>query len=171
MAGLPVESAPPDDTDPEEAVEGDASTAVRLGISRAALDMWQRQPIVGGGLGSWEFNRPSVPTILQKQITTHNGYVWVLADLGLVGLFLVYILPIGAAIVRRPSAPLLALVGLVVLFEFATVGIAHSRYAVMIWSVVGLIALLPRGRYAFLTGYPSDREAAIQAPEGASGGR
>jgi hypothetical protein len=72
-------------------------------------------------------------------------------------------------LLRRPSAPLLAWLGLVLLFEVAIVGIAHSRYAAMVWSVVGLVALLPSGRFEFLTGFARTPPGEADSTQAASG--
>lgn len=124
---------------------GDTSTASRAEITRAALRVWARQPLVGDGLGAWEFTRPTTPSFLQKAITPHNGYAWVLADLGLLGLAAFYVVPTVAVVVRRRPLPVLIVLALVLLLEVSIVGVAHSRYAVAYWAFIALAALAPAG--------------------------
>jgi hypothetical protein len=139
----PADGGEPDLGDP--GVEpADSSTASRAQLIQASLTVWSRGPLVGPGLGAWEFTRPIEPTFLQKAITPHNGYAWVLADLGILGVVAFYLLPVALVVLARPPLPLAALVGLAFLLEVSIVGVAHSRHAVLLWGIVALVALRPR---------------------------
>jgi hypothetical protein len=139
-------SATPLESESQGSDEIDASTTSRAQITHATLTVWLRQPILGPGLGAWEFTRPTVPTFLQKAITPHNGFAWVLADLGLVGLAAFYLLPAILIITARPPLTILLWLGLAALLEIAIVGVAHSRYGVAYWSVVAFAAIGLRER-------------------------
>jgi hypothetical protein len=139
-------SATPLESESQGSDEIDASTTSRAQITHATLTVWLRQPIVGPGLGAWEFTRPTVPTFLQKAITPHNGFAWVLADLGLVGLAAFYLLPAILIISARPPLTILLWLGLVAVLEIAIVGVAHSRYGVAYWSVIAFAAIGLRER-------------------------
>ncbi len=125
----------------------DPSTTSRSALVQASLTVWLRQPIIGSGLGAWEFTRPTEPSFLQRAITPHNGPAWALANLGIVGLATLYLVPFGIAMARRNWIPAI-LVGFVAILEVSTVGIAHARYGVMIWTLVWIIALGTRQAWA-----------------------
>jgi hypothetical protein len=133
-------------SDGQGSEEIDTSTATRAQITHATLTVWLRQPILGPGLGAWEFTRPTIPTFLQKAITPHNGFAWVLADLGLVGLAAFYLLPAIFILTARPPLTLLVWLALLALLEIAIVGVAHSRYGVAYWSVIAFAAVGLRAR-------------------------
>jgi hypothetical protein len=145
---------------------GDTSTTSRAQITRAALMVWSRQPVIGDGLGAWEFTRPITPSFLQKAITPHNGFAWTLADLGLLGLAAFYLVPLIAVVVRRRSLPIFVALALAFVLEVSIVGVAHSRYAVAYWALLALAALPPTGA---MHGEPagSGRVAPYEAGRGA----
>jgi hypothetical protein len=135
--------APADDEPPPPVVnEEDTSSTSRAEILRAALTVWERNRLVGGGLGAWEFDRPTQPSFLQKQITPHNGYAWALADLGLLGLAAIFVIPGVLVAMRRPPLRLLGMAVLLALLEVSIVGIAHARYSVAYWAVLSTLALV-----------------------------
>lgn len=126
--------------------EGDTSTATRAQITHATLTVWLRQPLLGPGLGAWEFTRPTIPTFLQKAITPHDGFSWVLADLGLVGFAAFYLLPALLIISARPPLTILVWLALLAVLEVAIVGVAHSRYGVAYWSAIAFASIGLRER-------------------------
>lgn len=121
--------------------EADTSSSSRAQILRAALTVWMRAPLTGPGLGAWEFDRPIEPSFLQRQITPHNGYAWALADLGIIGVTAIFVLPAIMIALRWPPFPLFALALLLAVLEISIVGIAHSRYAVIFWSLMAMLAI------------------------------
>ena len=131
----------PGPNDPGET--DDPSTISRAQLIQASLHVWGRQPITGPGLGAWEFQRPQEPTFLLKAITPHNGYAWTLADLGVMGLAAIYVIPGFMILLRRPKVTMLAWLIVLAILELTIVGIAHSRYGVMLWSALAVFALLP----------------------------
>ena len=135
---------------------GDTSTTSRAEIVRAALSVWGRDPLVGDGSGAWEFSRPTSPSFLQKAITPHNGYAWVLADFGILGLTAFFGTVVLLILLARPSVAVAGLVILALLLEVAIVGVAHSRYAVFYWALLG-IAALADGADVARSGEPAPR--------------
>lgn len=69
----------------DEQVEG-SSVSLRSGMTKVALKLWAESPIVGHGSGQFV-------AIGGFGLYTHNNYVELLANLGIVGLGLYYILP------------------------------------------------------------------------------
>ncbi len=59
--------------------DADASKAERIELQAAGLEIWQRNPIMGVGFGQY---------LKHHHLTTHNSYVLVLAEIGIVGTFL-----------------------------------------------------------------------------------
>lgn len=122
--------------------ETDTSSTSRGQILQAALSVWSRQPLTGPGLGAWEFDRPTEPTFLQKAITPHNGYAWILADLGVIGMAGFFVVPGILVLARRHSVSVLALAILLAILEVSIAGVAHARYAIAFWAVLGVLALV-----------------------------
>lgn len=139
---LGVSADAPEEVPKPSAEPGDdTSSASRGQILRTALGVWMREPVTGAGLGAWEFDRPIEPSFLQRQITPHTGYAWVLADLGLLGFVGFFLLPALLVLWRRPPLDAFALAVVVAVLEVSIVGIAHSRYAVLYWALLGVIIL------------------------------
>lgn len=134
-------NATPSTDDPGETA--DTSTQSRSQILQAALKVWLRQPLAGPGLGTWEFARPTQPTFLQKAITPHSGYAWVLADLGLLGVAAFYLIPALLVAFRRPPVEIVVWLVLLAILELAVVGVAHSRYGAVYWAALAVGALAP----------------------------
>jgi hypothetical protein len=132
----------PQEQEPVPADQSESSHSRAL-ILQAALSVWQREPLTGPGLGAWEFDRPTEPTFLQKAITPHNGYAWALADLGLIGFAGFYVIPGVLVILRRPPLTLLLWTILLAVLEVSIAGIAHSRYAILYWAALTVVALAP----------------------------
>ena len=147
-----TEDTPDPSATPATGGEVDTSSQSRAEILKAAITVWQREPLTGPGLGAWEFDRPTEPTFLQKAITPHNGFAWALADMGLVGLVGFYLLPAAMVLWRRPPFALFVWVVLLAVLEVSIVGIAHSRMAVLYWAALAVVALSPKSAPE-----PSDR--------------
>ncbi len=68
----------------------DESVVRRIALSSAALDMWQRSPLIGIGLGNFLVALPS--DTLGRQVNfsqpAHNIYLLMLSEVGVIGLFL-----------------------------------------------------------------------------------
>ena len=135
--------------------------ADRMAINQIALKMYWESPwsvLFGIGVGS--FLEESAQTILQQRILIHNTYLWVLVELGLVGLItlagmlvsmivglLVFVKRAGASD-ATPMALLAALSSNLVWF-LSTDGLYHRH----VWLILALVSLLAR------VGPGSDRAA------------
>ena len=63
----------------------DSSVTERLESLRGGLALWLSHPILGAGLGSFittQISKTGTPLII------HSTYVWIIAEMGLVGHFL-----------------------------------------------------------------------------------
>lgn len=124
-----------------EAVVQDSGFAHRVLISQQAVESWLSSPILGIGLGSffWEQLRhgQAVPAAI------HTSALWVLTEMGLVGLilfsaFFVWVLTSAWPTARRPGFPLsTALFAIILATAAASIGleILYQRY---LWFILGL---------------------------------
>jgi O-antigen ligase len=136
----------------------------RAGEWRVALRMFDNHPLTGVGLGNFTVVEPSyaaqtlnlnrVGLIVNQPHRTHNTYLEVAAELGLVGLLL-FLLVIGAAI-RSASRGLVQLTRTADSLEFAARGLLvgaigmfsaylfiSAQWEKQIWLVFALLAAIP----------------------------
>jgi O-antigen ligase len=133
----------------------------RIVIFDAMTQMFQQKPILGWGYETLDQNiQPFYRTVGEASITTHvvtshNTYMTILTELGLVG-FALYMFPIGWWFIlsvkvwrRMPkegvwSRSLLAILWLVMLFNFTVSNFIDMRWfeigIVFWWLILGLIA-------------------------------
>ncbi|MEA3020051.1 MAG: hypothetical protein QOI47_1575 [Actinomycetota bacterium] len=76
----------------------------RYGLWAVAVDEWQAAPIFGVGPGNYEVRFPEFKSPFRQKVeTTHNAYLNILAELGLLGLalFVVFLVQSWGAVRRR----------------------------------------------------------------------
>ena len=77
----------------------------RIGLWGVAIDEWRSAPLVGVGPGNYEVRFPEFKSPFRLRIeTTHNAYLNVLAELGLIGasLFVLFLVESWLVLRRRP---------------------------------------------------------------------
>lgn len=133
----------------QSAISGDASDQERWATMTHALEMWRQSPVFGAGLGV--FIAKSTAWLGYPQVV-HNTPLWILAELGLVGMAVmggVFFLLVHQA--TRPGKFVPARrVLLLMIFIFSVFSLAHEIFFQRIfWFVLGAVLAQPfvsRGR-------------------------
>ena len=125
------------------------SWSARLASNGRALDKWQEAPWFGSGLGSFLVAETTRAREGVAPLQIHNTLLWLLAELGLVGLMA--FAPMALALLgflfrswqelreRDPPAAQLAIGGVTLLSTWATMSLAHELlYQRVPWFMLGL---------------------------------
>lgn len=120
----------------------DASTYARISVSEVALMYWRERPFLGYGLNSFE-------AITQFGFYTHNNYIQLLFDVGLIGLFIYYSLfvwiiwkGIRKTIIYSVSEIILPLVLIIVVCDVGYVSYGDTFFQGMLAFISAIIVLL-----------------------------
>lgn len=134
--------------------ETDSSVSYRVIESRNVLTEIREHPLVGSGLGAtiW-WGRPAVGVAPQLYTYTHNGYLWVIWKLGLVGAILLAMLIVCALLPRSRSGEsepakvtrTAAQAALLVVLILAVTSPVFSTSATPLTGLLLGMSVLPRG--------------------------
>jgi hypothetical protein len=143
--------APSPQVDPETGVDqGGASISTRWALIKAAVDVWQRSPVVGTGWNGWGWAKGE-PGAYQQLVAVdpHNGFTWLLADAGVLGLVLLYLAPVILALRRLDLWWLIAVPAVATALEMVNPNLRNGHFAVVVWAVLALAfaATPPARRY------------------------
>lgn len=130
-----------------EAVGRESSVKTRLSLWRASLDMVRAHPITGVGWGQWNWVKASFGIDLDVLLDPHNGFLWLIAEGGVIVTFLVLISTIRLIIVSRRSRLYLALC-LLLLLELTNSNVQKSLYAILAGVVIGALLAINSLRLA-----------------------
>ncbi len=145
-----------------------AASIVDASGHRGRLDLWSHtlrigldHPLLGVGLGNWEFVYPDYAWGDQVNVNAsprrpHNDLLWILSETGAIGLaaylgFLLIAFRSGLRALHDPEHRLLAVAGLVVLLAQLGDGVFNFPRervspAFLFWSSVGILLILDPGR-------------------------
>lgn len=125
------------------------------------IKLFQRSPVVGRGMGSYENGVPSVQQFFYETKYAHNHYIQVLAETGAIGLLLfVGLLAVCAVVIlrcrrQRPDTALTACLGGALAFMAGHAGVevvfsyyAYLPFAFGVFALINLCCARPVGRKA-----------------------
>lgn len=133
-----------------QALQGsDVSSIDRVRIARDAIALWLESPVFGAGLGVF-LEREQKSDRVPKYVI-HNSALWVLAEMGVVGLvaFLGFAVAAVLALLARARgdpgrANVMPAVALAVLGVFVVMSIFHDLlYQRLLWLIVGMGLMRP----------------------------
>ncbi|MDH3231956.1 MAG: O-antigen ligase family protein [Alphaproteobacteria bacterium] len=119
-----------------------------------ALDLWQREPILGAGLGGFPHHLVKTGHVAE---VIHSTYLWILTEMGAVGFiaFAVFFAAVLRALWRQKASghdPRLAITGMAVMLTFAGAAIGmEAMYQRHLWFILGLVLALPAPRSAMVS--------------------
>ncbi len=140
------------------------STALRLTVWKDTLRMVKENPVLGVGLGNYNIHYPLYQSkaLLSKEIRidhTHNDYLQLAAETGIVGLFLFlwFLFSIGKSCVHllkkeKEENTYLIILGItggliaVLVNAFFAFPLQNPSVLLNFWLFIGLIGILSRGR-------------------------
>lgn len=150
-----------------EAVQRESSVRTRLTLWQASLAMFAERPVAGVGWGQWNWLKSDYGADLDVLLDPHSGFLWALAEGGVVG-FAVYLVLFALLVSTRPSMPALALL-LAQVLEFTNANLQKPLYAVLVGLLLAFaLALDRRGRDADRDGRDDTGGAAL--PSGTQSG-
>jgi hypothetical protein len=120
---------------------GAASISTRGALIRAALGVWERNPIFGTGWNGWGWakDEPSLGDFQQMiAVDPHNGFTWLLADAGVLGLLLLYTVPVILVWRRWDLWWLLAVPGVATVLEMVNPNLRNGHFAVIVWAFIAI---------------------------------
>jgi hypothetical protein len=165
--------------DPETGVDlGGASISTRSGLIRSALQIWSEHPLLGTGWNGWGWAKQHTDYPQVVGIDPHNGITWLLVDTGVLGLLLLYLLPVVQAVRRLDLWWLWAVPAVATALEMVNPNLRIGHFAVLVWAFLALgfaapaptrrfsLARLPRQAYTWIQGREPPPPAAAAEPVG-----
>lgn len=161
---------------------GGQSLSTRGLLLRAALAVWQRNPLFGTGWNGWGWAKTQVDPSQPVAVDPHNGFTWLLADAGVVGLLLLYAVPVILVARRLDLWWLLAVPAVATALEMVNPNLRNGHFAIIVWVVVALAfaAAKPEKRYTvrqwfgdgwdWVRGRPANSVEAVRSPPPAASG-
>jgi len=133
---------------------GGASISTRGALIRAALGVWERNPLLGTGWNGWGWAKSDASLGDFQQVVgvdPHNGFMWLLADAGVLGVILLYLVPVILTFRRWDLWWLLAVPGVATALEMVNPNLRNGHFAVLVWAFLALafVAAPPPQRYTF----------------------
>lgn len=131
---------------------GGESLSTRGQLLRAAVDVWSRSPVVGTGWNGWGWAKGEGEYHQPIAVDPHNGFTWLLADTGVLGVLLLYLVPLALAWRRWDLWWLLAVPGVATMLEMVNPNLRNGHFAVLVWASIALAfaAQPPEQRYTIL---------------------
>jgi hypothetical protein len=149
-SGGGAEAAPETSIDPETGLDqGGASISTRGALFKAALEVWERNPVIGTGWNGWGWAKSTGEYAQVVGVDPHNGFTWLLADAGVLGVLLLYLLPVVLALRRWDLWWLLAVPGVATMLEMVNPNLRNGHFAVIVWAflAIAFVAVPPARRY------------------------
>jgi hypothetical protein len=149
--GEPLQPAPSADS----VDQGGDSISTRAALLKAAVHVWRINPVLGTGWNGWGWAKSNADLGEYQQIVgvdPHNGFTWLLADAGVLGILLLYLIPVILALRRWDLWWLLAVPGVATALEMVNPNLRNGHFAVLVWAFLGLgfAAVPPAQRYTFV---------------------
>lgn len=119
----------------------DNSIIYRFMLFSASYEMFAENPLLGIGWGQWNWRKGEFGAPFKVLLDSHNGYLWSLAEGGLLGFLLIY----GGVtyVLVRCKSPMLRLVILVAMFlELTNANIQKPLYGVLFAFILGIALIL-----------------------------
>ncbi len=134
--------------------DGAASISTRVALLNAAMHVWRINPVVGAGWNGWGWAKSDSDLGEYQQVVgvdPHNGFTWLLADAGVLGLLLLYLLPVILTFRRWDLWWLLAVPSVATALEMVNPNLRNGHFAVLVWAFLALAfaATPPAHRYTF----------------------
>jgi hypothetical protein len=141
--------------DPETGADlGAASLSTRGSLIRTAIAVWERNPVLGNGWNGWGWAKGDAALGKVQQVVAvdpHNGFTWLLADAGVLGVILLYLVPAVFAWRRWDLWWLLAVPGVATALEMVNPNLRNGHFAILVWAFMGVAFAVPAlaQRYTF----------------------
>lgn len=127
------------------AVQRESSVRTRMALWQASLAMFADRPVVGVGWGQWNWLKAQYGVEFDVLLDPHNGYLWALAEGGVVGLIVVYGGLLGFLLWLRPTLPLFGVL-LALVLELSNANLQKPLFAVLIAILLALAWQATRDR-------------------------
>ncbi len=127
---------------------GGESFSTRGGLVDAGLDVWSRNPLLGTGWNGWGWAKSEENPRLALAVDPHNGLLWLVAETGVLGLLLLYAVPVLLALRRPRLAWLWVIPAIATLLELVNPNLRNGHFAVVIWVMIALLIAAPRSDIA-----------------------
>lgn len=122
-----------------EAVGRESSVRTRLTLWAGSLEMVSHSPLVGVGWGQWNWQKARFGVDFDVLLDPHNGYLWLLAEGGLVAVGVLLVI-LALWLPRLPASPFTLALGLIAVFELANANVQKGLFGVLASVVFGVIA-------------------------------
>lgn len=166
---------------------GGRSVGTRRLLIETALQVWQSSPIVGNGWNGWGWAKSDPQVVAEPQLVAvdpHNGITWMLADAGLIGLLLLYAIPVIIAMRRWDLWWLWAVPACATALEMVNPNLRNAHFAIVFWAFLAIAMVAPpkprpyglrtwlRDAWDWVRGLPPRSGASMDEPDGvpAAGG-
>lgn len=126
------------------AVGRESSVRTRFELWRASAAMVAAYPATGVGWGQWNWRKADFGVEFDVLLDPHNGYVWLVAEGGLVVTAFVALVLLAFVARVRPSPSLLAVL-VVLLLEMTNANVQKAPFAVLFAVLVGTALAHRRG--------------------------
>jgi O-Antigen ligase len=141
---IPAQTIPAQTVNIQSQLSGIASNEERLATYTHALELWRQSPLFGAGLGVFIAKSP---VWFNHQQVIHNTALWILAEFGLVGVFVfgwVFFILCRYALASRKSIVPAQRALLMLLVVFAVFSLVHEIfYQRIFWLVLGALLAKP----------------------------
>ncbi|MDQ1652130.1 MAG: O-Antigen ligase [Cryptosporangiaceae bacterium] len=131
--------------------EGGDSLSTRSRLLRTAIEVWQHNVVVGNGWNGWGWGKMQVSQNLLQPVAVdpHNGFTWLLADTGMVGIVLLYLVPMLLCLRRLDLWWLLTIPVVATALEMVNPNLRNGHFAVLVWAffAIAFTASEPASRY------------------------
>ncbi|HET8986421.1 MAG TPA: O-antigen ligase family protein, partial [Trueperaceae bacterium] len=120
-----------------EAIQRESSVRTRLTLWEASLGMFSASPIVGVGWGQWNWLKAEYGATFAALLDPHNGYLWAMAEGGVIGLVTVYGTLVGSMVFLGQTLPVFGVL-LALVLETSNANMQKPLFAVLIAVLLAL---------------------------------
>jgi len=130
--------------------------AHRIVLTKSAITQWRESPVMGIGLGTFYWRQindeEELSSVIQHPAVIHTSVLWILTEMGLIGLFLFTGFVVSAFIAlwkannRQPTQPIIQAA---ILMLIAMIGISigtEALYQRYFWLFLGMGLALAKSR-------------------------
>jgi hypothetical protein len=160
---------------------GGRSVGTRRLLLETAIQVWRSSPLYGMGWNGWGWAKSDPSIVAEPQLVAvdpHNGLTWLLVDAGLLGLLLLYAVPVVIALRRWDLWWLWAVPACATALEMVNPNLRNAHFAIAFWAFIAIaMVAAPKPRpyglrtwlrdaWDWVRGRPPRSGASLDEPDG-----